>query len=293
MTHGGQSMVAPLARVLLAAPDAAGWGDAARLATGPALGYPAPADGGKARDEHAALRAILEEAGVAILDLPPARDLPLDATYTHDASFMTDAGAVILSMGKPARQVEPERHAAFYERSGIPILGRIEAPGTVEGGDLVWLDAATVLAGRGYRTNAGGIEQLRRLLAPAGVEVLAAPLPHGSGPEACLHLMSLLSLLDETTALVDIAWLTVPTLELLRDRGYRLIPIEPAERDRLAANVLALGRKRLVAMDGSPVTRGRMEAAGFEVRVFPGRELGMNGGGGPTCLTRPILRGES
>ncbi|HKQ98340.1 MAG TPA: arginine deiminase family protein, partial [Candidatus Polarisedimenticolia bacterium] len=180
-----------------------------------------------------------------------------------------------------------------YEHAGVPILGRIEPPGRVEAGDLVWLDAATVLAGRGYRTNAAGIGQLRTLLAPAGVEVVAAPLPHGRGPECCLHLMSLLSLLDETHAVVDETWLSVPTLELLHERGYRLVSIDPAERDALAANVLSLGRRRLLAMEGSPVTRARLEAAGFEVRVFPGRELGTNGGGGPTCLTRPILRGES
>jgi N-dimethylarginine dimethylaminohydrolase len=196
-------------------------------------------------------------------------------------------------MGKPARQAEPSRHAALYDQIGVPILGHIEPPGTVEGGDLVWIDAATILAGRGYRTNALGIEQLRALVAPTGVEVLAAPLPHGRGPEACLHLMSLLSLLDETTALVDAAWLSVPTIELLRDRGYTLVPIDPDERDSLAVNVLSLGGRRLVAMEGSPETRRRMEAAGFEVRLFPGRELGMNGGGGPTCLTRPILRGGS
>ncbi|HUD72602.1 MAG TPA: arginine deiminase family protein [Dongiaceae bacterium] len=293
MTHGGSSMVASLRRVLLAEPDTAGWGDPERIAAAPALGYPRPADPARARAEHAALAAALVAAEVEILALPPAREFSLDAVFTHDASFMTDAGAILLSMGKPERAAEPARHGAFYERIGVPILGRIDPPGTVEGGDLVWLDAATILAGRGYRTNAVGIEQLRALVAPAGVEVVAAPLPHGQGPECCLHLMSLLSLLDETTALVDVAWLSVPTLELLRDRGYALIPIEPAERDQLAGNVLSLGRRRLLAMEGSPETRRRMEAAGFEVRLFPGRELGMNGGGGPTCLTRPILRGES
>lgn len=293
MTHGGASMVTTLRRALVAAPDAAGWGDAGRIALSGSLGYPRPADAERATAEHAALRAALTAAGVEVLDLPPAREFSLDAVYTHDASFMTDAGAIILAMGKAARAAEPARHAAFYERIGVPILGRIEPPGTVEGGDLVWLDAATILAGRGYRTNAEGVAQLRALVAPAGVEVVAAPLPHGQGPEACLHLMSLVSLLDETTALVDAAWLSVPTIELLRDRGYLLVPIDPAERDRLAVNVLSLGRRRLLAMEGSPETRRRMEAAGFEVQVFPGRELGMNGGGGPTCLTRPILRGES
>jgi N-dimethylarginine dimethylaminohydrolase len=293
MSHGGQSMVATLGRVLVCPPSVAGWGDPARAAAAAALGYPSPPSVAAATAEHDALRRALIETGAEVVDLPPAPDHGLDAVYTHDASFMTDHGAVILRMGKPARRGEPARHAAFYQAAGIPILGAIDAPGTVEGGDLVWIDAATVLAGRGYRTNGDGIDQLRALLAPAGIEVAVAPLPHFRGPEACLHLMSLLSMIDDATALVDPAWLAVPTLELLRDRGIGLIAIDETERDALAGNVLALGGRRLLAMEGCPATHARLRAAGFEVRTFPGRELGRNGGGGPTCLTRPILRGAA
>ena len=293
MSHGGQSMVATLRRVLVCAPAAAGWGDPERAARAAALGYPSPPSAAAAAAEHDALRRALLEAGAGVDDLPPASDHTLDAVYTHDASFMTDRGAVILSMGKQARRPEPARHADFYQAAGIPILGAIEEPGTIEGGDLVWIDAATVLAGRGYRTNAEGIGQLRAMLAPAGIEVAAAPLPHFRGPEACLHLMSLLSMIDDATALVDPAWLAVPTIELLRERGIDLIEIDGAERDTLACNVLALGGRRLLAMEGSPSTHARLRAAGFAVGTFPGRELGRNGGGGPTCLTRPILRGDA
>jgi N-dimethylarginine dimethylaminohydrolase len=287
---GGQSMTGTLRRVVICAPAAAGWGEAARAAAAKALGYPAPPSAVDAAAEHAALRRALVDAGAEVIDLDPADDHSLDAVYTHDASFMTDQGAVILRMGKPTRGPEPARHAAFYRAAGIPILGAIDEPGTVEGGDLVWLDAATVLVGRGYRTNADGIEQLRMILAPTGVEVLVAPLPHFCGPESCLHLMSLLSMVDTATALVDLTWLAVPTIELLHERGIGTIEIDAAERDALACNVLSLGDRRLLAMEGSPTTRTRLRTAGFDVRTFPGRELGKNGGGGPTCLTRPILR---
>ena len=293
MTHGGQSMVTRLVRVLVCPPAAAGWDDPARAGRAAALGYPSPASPAAAAREHEALRRILAEAGAAIADLPPATDHALDAVYAHDASFMTDRGAVILRMGKEARVPEPARHAAYYRAAGIPILGTVEEPGTVEAGDLVWIDGVTVLAGRGYRTNAEGVGQLRALLAPAGIEVVPAPLPHFRGPECCLHLMSLLSMIDTATSLVDPAWLAVPTLELLRERGIATIPIDEAERDALACNVLALGGRRLVAMEGSPVTHARLRAAGFDVRTFPGAELGRNGGGGPTCLTRPILRADA
>jgi len=132
---------------------------------------------------------------------------------------------------------------------------------------------------------------LRSLLTPRGVEVLTAPLPYGPGPSACLHLMSLISLLDEHTALVDLPWLAVETVELLRSRGYKFIEIDPLERDTLACNVLSLGNKRLLALEENPKTNTRMHAAGFDVRTFPGSELCINGSGGPTCLTRPLARG--
>jgi N-dimethylarginine dimethylaminohydrolase len=143
------------------------------------------------------------------------------------------------------------------------VLGEIHLPGTAEAGDIVWLDQRSVLVGRGYRTNAAGIEQLRALLLPHGIEVLSAPLPHSSGPGSCLHLMSLMSLLDEHTALVDLPWLAVETIELLRQRGFNLIEIAAAERDSLACNVLALGERRLLAFEENPHTNQRLAEAGF------------------------------
>jgi N-dimethylarginine dimethylaminohydrolase len=170
------------------------------------------------------------------------------------------------------------------------MLGKVTPPGNTEAGDMVWLDAHTLLVGQGYRTNAAGIQQMRDLLAPNGVEVLSAPLPYGPGPSACLHLMSLISLLDEKTALVDLPWLAVETVELLTARGYQFVEIDSSERDTLACNVLALGQGRLLAIDENRKTNQRLRDAGFEVRTFSGTELCINGSGGPTCLTRPLLR---
>jgi N-dimethylarginine dimethylaminohydrolase len=193
--------------------------------------------------------------------------------------------------GKPNRVAEAAHHGSTCEALGITTLGAITAPGTTEAGDIVWLDPRTLLIGHGYRTNSAGIEQMRRLLAPKGVEVLSAPLPHGPGPSACLHLMSLISLLDEHTAVVDLPWLAVETVELLKSHGFTLIEIVYEERDTLACNVLALGNKRLLAIEENQKTNDRLRRAGFEVRTFPGAELCINGSGGPTCLTRPLLRG--
>jgi dimethylargininase len=155
---------------------------------------------------------------------------------------------------------------------------------------MVWLDSQTLLIGEGYRTNKAGIAQMRALLAAKNTEVLAAPLPYGRGPSACLHLMSLMSMLGERTILVDLPWLAVETVELLKGREFRLIEIEYSERETLACNVLALGKARLIAIAENAKTNERLRQAGFDVRTFPGSEICINGAGGPTCLTRPLLR---
>jgi arginine deiminase len=198
---------------------------------------------------------------------------------------------VLMNPGKRSRATEARTYADFLGRLGITVYGEISPPGTSEAGDIVWLDSKTLLVGHGYRTNKAGIEQMRRLFAGKDIEVLSAPLPHGQGPSSCLHLMSLLSVLDEQTILVDLPWLAVETVELLNTRGFRLIEIDYSERETLACNVLALGRKRLIALEENSKTNQRMRDAGFDVRTFPGSEISVNGGGGPTCLTRPLLRG--
>jgi N-dimethylarginine dimethylaminohydrolase len=229
--------------------------------------------------------------GAEVFGLPGSSDLTLDAVYAHDSSLPTDFGIILMNPGKKSRVPEAARHGEFCATLGIPVLGEIRFPGTTEAGDMVWIDEHTLLIGHGYRTNPAGISQMRDWLGPHGVEVLTAPLPHGAGPSECLHLMSLISLLDETTALVDLPWLAVETVELLKVRGYRFIEIDAAERSTLACNVLSLGQRRLVAIEENKNTNQRLHDAGFEVFTFPGSEICINGAGGPTCLTRPLLRG--
>jgi N-dimethylarginine dimethylaminohydrolase len=287
INFGGHSMVSKLRRVMICDPAIAGWKQPQRWRE---LGYLHAPDFSLATQQHTAMRRELASAGAEIVTLDPVDGFSLDAVYVHDASFMTDFGAVCLAMGKPSRSGEPGRHHEQYQRLGIPLLGEIQPPGTAEAGDMVWLDQHSVLVGRGYRTNAAGIEQLSALLSSHGIEVLSAPLPHSSGPGCCLHLMSLMSLLDEQTALVDLSWLAVETIELLRLRGFNLIEIDATERDSLACNVLALGERRLLALEENRRTNQRLTAAAFQVQTFPGSEIGINGGGGPTCLTRPLWR---
>ena len=284
-------MVGSLQRVLVCSPRTAGWNQPERVARWRDLGFHHAPDFATAQAQHETLCRELTAAGAEILELAPAPELSLDAAYTHDASLATDFGLIVMRPGKTNRVFEGKHHGAYCLRFGMPTLAEIIAPGTTEAGDILWLDSKTLLVGQGYRTNAAGIAQLRALLAPKGVEVLSAPLPYGLGPSACLHLMSLISLLDEQTALVDLPWLAVETVELLKARGYRFIQIDDSERDTLACNVLALGGKRVLAIEENRKTNDRLRQAGFDVRTFPGSELCINGSGGPTCLTRPLLRG--
>jgi N-dimethylarginine dimethylaminohydrolase len=286
----GHSMVGRLQRVLVCSPRTAGWNQASVADRWRELGFFHSPEFATAQAQHDELSRQLESAGAEVLHLPAASDLSLDAVYTHDPSLASDHGLIGLHPGKANRIPEAQRHVEFCRSIGMPILGFIHPPGKTEAGDMVWLDPTTLLIGQGYRTNAAGIAQIRALLQPYGIEVLSAPLPYGPGPSACLHLMSLMSLLDERTVLVDLPCLAVETVELLQSRGYRLIEIEYSERDTLACNVLSLGDRRLLALEDNRTTNQKLRQAGFDVRTFPGSELCVNGGGGPTCLTRPLLR---
>ncbi len=287
---GVPSMCGRLRSALLIDPAAGGWGPASPWRE---LGYVTPPDAEAALRQHGELARALEDFGVELLRPDPElslEGLTPDAVYCHDASFPTSRGMVLMRMGKELRRAEPAFHEALFERAGVPVIGRIEPPGLAEGGDLVWLDDRTVLAGEGYRTNAEGIAQLQGLLGPDGVEVLTAPLPHGEGPKACLHLMSLLSVLDRHTVVADPHYLGVPTLRFLARRGFTVVPIVEEERATMAANVLALGDGALVALAANGRTNQRLREAGFRVATYEGGEISANGAGGPTCLTRPLLR---
>ena len=286
----GHSLTGELLRVMVCPPGNAGWDISGKAAAWRELGFQHAPDFAAAQSQHEILCGLLREGGAEVACLPTTESLTLDAVYAHDASLATDYGLVLMNPGKKSRVAEAQAHANFCRELGIPVFGEIGLPGTSESGDMVWLDSRTLLIGDGYRTNKAGIEQMRSLLSAKNVEVLSAPLPYGPGPSACLHLMSLMSMLDERTILIDLPWLAVEAVELLKERGFHLIEIEYSERDTLACNVLALGQKRLIALAENARTNQRLRDAGFDVRTFPASEICINGAGGPTCLTRPLLR---
>lgn len=281
-------MTPPLKRVIMRTP-----GDSLRQAKAEDWHYGPGFDGNRAIEQFGVFAGLVSASGAEIIWIEDTGDGLADAMFTHDPSLVTDKGAVVLRMGKAGRMGEPDLHASAYKAAGIPILGRIEAPGVVEGGDCIWVDKSTLAVGRGVRTNQAGIEQLGEILAPLGVNVLGFDLPLGNGAEACLHLMSVMSPLDEKLALVYAPMLPVVFWQLLKDRGYTLVEApddEFAASNGLNLNVLALSPGEVIMVDGFPKTRALMEKAGCKVTAFAADALCIPCEGGPTCLTRPVWR---
>jgi len=283
--YGSQSMVDPLKRVLVRRPDEAfGNADPDRwhYVSQPNL------DGAQA--EHDALVATLRSAGCDVLYHEEPLPDHADAIFTHDPVIVTDQGAIVLRMGKAERRGEEAAIATSLERSGVPILATLEGEAMAEGGDLLWLDHDTLAVGRGYRTNAEGLRQLTAALRPLGAETVEVQLPHGDGPASCLHLMSFISMLDHDLAVVFPPLVPVPFMELLTQRGIALVEVPEAEYSTMGPNVLAIAPRHVLMIEGNPVTKRRMEAAGCTVVTYKGDELSLKAEGGATCLTRPILR---
>ncbi|HWA45748.1 MAG TPA: arginine deiminase family protein [Hypericibacter adhaerens] len=235
-----------------------------------------------------ALQAL--DPDVEIAFLPKGPGLTMDALYPRDAAIACNKGMILCNMGKPARRAEPAAERALFQEHGVPVYGAITGEGHVEGGDVAWIDEKTLAVGRGYRTNDEGIRQLRALIEPCGAELVVVPSPHYHGPSDVFHLMSVLSPIDHDLALVYSPLMVVPFRELLLERGIRLVEVPDEEFESMGCNVLAVAPSKCLMLDGNPETRRRLEKAGAEVRVYDGTEISRKGAGGPTCMTRPILR---
>jgi N-dimethylarginine dimethylaminohydrolase len=272
-----------LRRVYVRAPDPA------NAAAWSAYGWHASIDADRAAEEHAAFRAELARGGADVVVGTTAVPGDPDDIFAYDPLLPTDDGVIVLRPGKEGRRDEPDALAADLEALGIPVRARLEAPATAEGGDMFFLDERTLLVGVGYRTNEAAVAQLRAIL--EGVDVVAFDLPHLNGPDECLHLMSFVSPLDADLAVAYLPLMPVRLVQLLAARGIELVEVPDEEFPTMGPNVLALGPRVALALEGNPVTRQRMEAAGVDVHTYRGDEISRKGDGGPTCLTRPLARG--
>ena len=279
---GAQSMTAPLHDVLVKRPGpafGAAFGD-------PAHGYLHRVDLSAAQREHDAFVETLAALGPRVHVLEAESDSP-DLIYTFDPLLVSDRGAIPLRPGKPNRASEPATLEAWMGSAGIPTVGRIEAPGTVEGGDTFWLRPDLFCIGRTLRTNDHGARQLAGLV---GGDVRIFDLPYWRGPAELIHLLSVISPVADDLAVVYLPLLPVGLWELLRELRIRLIEVPDDEFPTLGCNVLAVRPGVVIVAEGNPRTAAALSAAGCEVHAYPATEIGLNGSGGPTCMTRPILR---
>lgn len=255
-----------------------------------ALNYLGKPDFEGALEEYKEFSKVVGTDGAEVVHFGKSEGTGMDSMYCRDASIVTDFGVIICSMGKTEREPEPNACRNEYEAKGIKILGEIEAPGMVEGGDVAWLDDKTLAVAHGYRTNDEGFWQLKELLHPHGVEVMQVDLPHYKGESDVFHLMSIFSPVDEKKAVVYLPYMPVRFRMELLNRGYQLIEVPDEEFESMGCNILAIAPSKCVMVKGNPITKQRLEDAGCEVLEYSGNEISVKGGGGPTCLTRPFER---
>ena len=254
------------------------------------LNYLAKPDFQKALDEYKNFESVLLQEGAELFYLPEDDTVNMDSIYCRDAAIATNNGMIICNMGKAARKNEPQAEKKAFEANGIPVLGTITSPGTLEGGDVAWIDEHTLAVGHTYRTNEEGIRQLTSLLKPMDVEVITVPLPHYKGSSDVFHLMSIFSPVDKNLAVVYSPLMPIVFRNFLLQRGYELIEVPDEEFDSMGCNVLALSPRVCLMVEGNPKTKAALEQAGCKVIIYPGEEISVKGGGGPTCLTRPMYR---
>ena len=254
--------------------------------------YQEPLNQNKIEKNFFSFSNLLKSFGSEIYYLDQ-QDKYYDSVFPHDPSLVTKHGAIILNMGKKLRKYEPRLHKKFYESINIPILGEINSPGTVEGGDCLWFDEKTLVVGKGFRTNHSGIDQLKGILNKYGIKVIGFDLPYFHGPDACLHLMSLISILDYNLAIVYKPFFPVELLKFLESKGFDCIDIPKKDfldSNGLAINILALSSRNIIMLEGFSKTETILKKMGCDIQTFDGNELCVKAEGGPTCLTRPIYR---
>lgn len=281
---------AKLKRVFIKRPEAAFISDIKISSEWQQLNFLSKPDFAQSIQEFNQLENLLLTSGTQVHYLPIDDTLTLDSVYCRDASIATDFGMILCSMGKVARKPEPAASAKAFENANVKILGAIKWPGTVEGGDIAWVDEHTLAVGHTYRTNKQGIAQLKALLQPHGISIWVAELPHYKGPADVFHLMSVFSPVDKNLAVVYSPLMPISFRNGLLDRGYNLIEVPDTEWDSMGCNVLAIAPREVIVVKGNPVTEQRLTAAGCLVHSYYGNEISVKGGGGPTCLTRPIER---
>tara|TARA_Y100001935_G_scaffold129806_1_gene107598 strand:- start:1387 stop:2271 length:885 start_codon:yes stop_codon:yes gene_type:complete len=290
VSYGCQSMVNRVKRVLLKHPRDAFQSQNKCDTESRALSYSKSPNFNLAVAQYDSFVKLIESFGSDTYYLPDNKNTTLDSIYTHDPCTMVNDGLIVCNMGKLDRSTETRYAEKFFHSIDIPVLGKIEGPGTLEGGDVVWINEQTVAIGEGYRSNEEGIRQFKKILGNRAKKIISVALPHWNGPRDCLHLMSNLSPIDDNLFIVYPKLLPVPFIKYLIESNIKLIEVPDKEYYSMGCNVLAMAKRRVIMLEGNPITKKKLEAEGVVVKTYNGSEISLKGAGGPTCLTRPFLR---
>ena len=290
ISYSNHSMVNPIKKILLKHPKNAFINQNIINKQYLGLNYSKAPNFIKAINDYNKFTSLLKSFNIELHFLPKDDYTSLDSIYTHDPCIITNNGVIICNMGKKSRIPEANNIEDYFKSINIPILGKIKNPGTLEGGDIVWIDKNTIAVGEGYRTNIEGIKQLKYLLSDQIKDIIKVPIPHWNGPKECLHLMSNISPIDHNLYLIYSRLLPVSFLKYLQSRNITLINVPDEEYASMGCNVLAVAQKKVIMISGNPKTKTLLENKGVEVYTYNGSEISIKGAGGPTCLTRPFIR---
>jgi len=234
-------------------------------------------------------RSLLAEEEIEIIDLPSSDLLTIDSIYTRDSILISKAGLILCNMGRESRTPEANENYRTLAQKGYEIAGQIKAPGTLEGGDFIWIDDNHAAVGLGPRTNMHGIEQLKKILG-SDVDLHIVNLPNPEHPDDVLHLMSIISPLDKDLALIYKTFMPETFISWLSNLGIKFVEVPDAEYSLMGCNVLATSPRSIIMLEELPEVRNELETAGCKIKSYKGLEISRKGEGGPTCLTRPLKR---
>jgi N-dimethylarginine dimethylaminohydrolase len=286
-TYGVSDECSPLKKVLVRRPGV----EFSNMEQYKLWGYPGRPDLEAAQAEHDAFTSILRSEGAEVIDQDEVHPEKREPLFTHDASIMTPRGAIMCRSGNPLRQGEEEYTARAMAKLSIPILFSVHGDATVDGGDTLWLDPDTFLIGHSYRTNHEAYRQIKAVMEGFVTrDVIQIHLPHYLGAGHVLHLMSVISPVDRDLAVVYPRLAPIQLLELFEARGIDTVTVPDEEFDSLGPNVLAISPRNVVLHSGNPVTKARLIKHGCRVHEYTGQQISVTATGGPTCLTRPLLR---
>ena len=273
-----------LRKILLCKPDYFQWEEINEVAKKNLSDNPGTFDPKAAIEQHGELVDALRQADVDVRFITPSKPHHY-MVYTRDIGKNVGDGALMGRFRLPVRMGENDLAESWIRMSGFPVYGRIEC-GSLEGGDIHFIDAHTMCVGVGARSSLEGVAAAQKLMDRFGVRVVPVDFDY-----KYLHLDLLFVLVAEKVCIACQAGLPDDFKKMMRDRKFDIIDVSEEEAMELKCNVLSLGDGRVLSTKGNDNVNAALKARGFEV-YDPNLSMFTLGGGGPRCLTFPLERDQ-